>query len=47
MSNVLPEDRPTFVLDNLRAAYHVLTDRVNRALRTQVGDTQRLHEQKA
>ena len=47
MSNVLPEDRPTFVLDNLRAAYHVLTDRVNRALRTQIGDTQRLQEQKA
>ena len=30
--------------DNLRAAYHVLSDRIRGALRTQVGDTTRLSE---
>ncbi len=30
--------------DNLRAAYHTLSDRVLIALRTQVGDTNRLNE---
>lgn len=30
--------------DNLRVAYHTLTDRVGIALRTQVGDTARLGE---
>lgn len=32
--------------DNLRAAYHTLTERVTTALRTQVGDTERLNETK-
>ncbi len=30
--------------DNLRVAYHTLSDRVLTALRTQVGDTDRLNE---
>jgi hypothetical protein len=34
-------------LDNLRAAYHVLHERVARALRTQLGDSVRLGEQRA
>ncbi|GBE86435.1 predicted protein [Sparassis crispa] len=33
-------------LDNLRAAYHVLKERVNRALRTQLGDVGHLGEQR-
>ena len=33
-------------LNNLRAAYHVLEGRVNRALRTQVGDVPHLEEQR-
>jgi hypothetical protein len=34
-------------LDNLRAAYKVLEDRVIRALRTQLGDSVRLGEQRS
>lgn len=34
-------------LNNLRRAYHELSNRVNIALRTQVGDTQRLNEVRA
>lgn len=33
--------------DNLRAAYHTLAERVATALRTQVGDTERLNETKS
>lgn len=39
-------DQNAFLLDNIRAAYHVLSNRVNRALRTQIGDRQRLQEQR-
>jgi hypothetical protein len=34
-------------LDNLRAAYRVLEDRVIRSLRTQMGDAVRLGEQRS
>ena len=45
-ASAIPPTAPSSVLDNFRAAYYVLEERVIRALQTQLGDAARLGEQR-